>query len=276
MKIFVFTLSFLLPTLLQAQDDIEVLMSFMLTEGSVDGKDVTATLLGAEAYMLFYREGDDKTVRLADVWPNYDTFTTGATRNLTQKTIEESEETYAGTLLTFDWHYNDLVNEKAGIAKVNALIFDTPDGVYFSIEITTEDAKKIAYRGHLEGSLEKRFRFETSSEETALSSFERSYTDLIIYDTEKEKQVEAAEETHTFTLNYNAKGDIGHCRSNGTFVLYTTLSSVTQDIDASGASFQRVEAVDDDGIKFLFQLFDDPSLGVRMVYQNLYVQFYNF
>src|SRR5690606_41562637 len=61
-----------------------------------------------------------------------------------------SEETYAGTLLTFDWHYNDLVNEKAGIAKVNALIFDTPDGVYFSIEITTEDAKKIAYRGHLE------------------------------------------------------------------------------------------------------------------------------
>ena len=52
-----------------------VLSKFIITDGSINGVDISSNLLEAEAYTIFYTDKNDRDdpIFMANIWPNPDT-----------------------------------------------------------------------------------------------------------------------------------------------------------------------------------------------------------
>ena len=113
--------------------------------------------------------------------------------------------------------------------------------------------------------------FETKDAEN--NKFRIDYTDVAIYDPDTKKWREWEKGFNTFVININSNGDIMHIKPNGEKIIYRTLSGAETDKTSSGEKYQIIKALDKDGNSFKFQLFDDESIGLKMIYGNVMIQF---
>ena len=80
---------------------------------------------------------------------------------------------------------------------------------------------------------------------------------------------------NTFVINYNSNLDIVHYKANGDKVIYRRLSEkIEKGYTEKGYNhYQIIKALDEDGNRFSFQLFDDRQIGLKLIYANIMIQF---
>jgi hypothetical protein len=113
----------------------------------------------------------------------------------------------------------------------------------------------------------------TTSSEQSSGRFRRDYNVLCFYDSDTEKWSEWKTGDNTFVINYNDNNDIAHYKANGEMVVYKKISGVEDDYTDGGEHYQIISALDEEGIRFRFQFFDDPKIGLKLIYKNIMIQF---
>ena len=104
--------------------------------------------------------------------------------------------------------------------------------------------------------------------------FRVDYNYFSIYDPQTEKWEEWKRGDNTFVINVNENGDIAHIRTSGKMVIYKSLSGVKEGYTTSGKNhYQIIEALDEDGDVFRFQIFDDTSIGLKFMWGSTMIQF---
>lgn len=107
--------------------------------------------------------------------------------------------------------------------------------------------------------------------------FRIDYNHVTIYDPKTETWDDWKKGENTFVININERGDISHIKANGETVIYKKLSGVKEGYTEDGNHhYQIINALDEDGDVFEFQLFDDYSIGLKMIWGSFMIQFANF
>jgi len=111
--------------------------------------------------------------------------------------------------------------------------------------------------------------FVASSQE----KFRRDYNYIAVYDSQTETWGDWQEGDNTFVFNINDRFDIAHLKANGETVIYKKLSGVEEGYtDGNNYHYQIISALDEDGDVFRFQIFDDPSIGLKMMWGTFIIQ----
>ncbi len=105
--------------------------------------------------------------------------------------------------------------------------------------------------------------------------FRQDYNLVSIYDSETEKWSDWKEGYNTFVINYNDNGDIAHFKANGEKVVYRKISREIEEgyTDSNNEHYQVIKALDENGLMFLFQFFDNPKIGLKIIYNDIMIQF---
>jgi hypothetical protein len=115
---------------------------------------------------------------------------------------------------------------------------------------------------------------ETESSTNSVEKFRVDYNYIAVFDPETETWGDWKEGDNTFVININERGDIAHLKANGETVVYKKLSDVEEGYtDKGNHHYQILKALDDDGDVFSFQLFDDTSIGLKMMWGSFIIQF---
>ncbi len=108
----------------------------------------------------------------------------------------------------------------------------------------------------------------------SVSKFRNDYNYVTIYDPKTDTWGEWKQGDNTFVININDKGDIAHLKANGETVIYKKLSGVEEGYtEEENKHYQLIKALDEDGDVFRFQLFDDPSIGLKLMWGKFMIQF---
>jgi hypothetical protein len=114
----------------------------------------------------------------------------------------------------------------------------------------------------------------SAKSKTTVEKFRIDYNYITIYNPDTETWSEWQEGENTFVININDKGDIAHLRADGETVIYKKLSGVEEGYTSKdNQHYQIIKALDEDGDVFRFQLFDDTSVGLKMMWGSFMVQF---
>lgn len=118
-------------------------------------------------------------------------------------------------------------------------------------------------------------QLKSSSTTTESTKFRRDYNYIAVYDPQTETWGDWQAGDNTFVINVNEKGDIAHLKANGETVIYKKLSGVEEGTTNAGDHYQIIKALDEDGDVFRFQLFDNSSIGLKMMWGSFMIQFAN-
>jgi hypothetical protein len=89
-------------------------------------------------------------------------------------------------------------------------------------------------------------------------------------DTKSWSEWEPAE--HTLVFNYNDNKDIVHYTAKGEVLTYRNLGNKSDDY-SNGNHYQIIDALDEYGDIIKIQLFDDPEIGMKIIFKDFMVQF---
>jgi hypothetical protein len=78
---------------------------------------------------------------------------------------------------------------------------------------------------------------------------------------------------NTFVINSNDNNDIIHYRGDGQVVIYRNLGGLETLYTKSGERYQIINVLDEDGNPMDFQLFDNLSIGVKLIKDGMAIQF---
>lgn len=108
----------------------------------------------------------------------------------------------------------------------------------------------------------------------AQEKFRVDYNYIAVYDPQSETWGDWQMGDNTFVINVNNRGDIAHLKANGETVIYKRLSGVEEGYtNEGGHHYQIMSALDDEGDVFRFQLFDEKSIGLKMMWGAFMIQF---
>jgi hypothetical protein len=79
---------------------------------------------------------------------------------------------------------------------------------------------------------------------------------------------------NTFVINANENKDIIHHRGDGETLVYRNLGGLETLYTQSGERYQIINVLDEDGNPMDFQLFDNPSIGVKLRKEDMAIQFF--
>jgi hypothetical protein len=81
---------------------------------------------------------------------------------------------------------------------------------------------------------------------------------------------------NTFVINANENNDIIHYRGDGNVVTYRNIGKLETKYTDTGERYQIISVLNDEGNPISFQLFDDISIGVKLITEEGLIQFSNF
>ena len=110
----------------------------------------------------------------------------------------------------------------------------------------------------------------------AQDQFRADFNYVAFYDPETTTWSEWETASHTLVFNINANKDIKHYTAQGEVLIYRNMGNLEEDYTASGKHYQIIEALDDQGNEIRIQLFDDPSIGMKIINGEFMVQFAKF
>lgn len=99
---------------------------------------------------------------------------------------------------------------------------------------------------------------------------------VAFYDKDTEEWSEWQLGENTFVLNFNDNNDIAHYKPDGSVVYYRNLGGLEVGYTKNGDRYQIVNALDEDGYQISFQLFDDITIGAKLIWANFTVQFSHY
>jgi Ni/Co efflux regulator RcnB len=107
------------------------------------------------------------------------------------------------------------------------------------------------------------------------NKFRMDYSMISVYNAKTDTWTDWSSGENTFVINYNNNGDIAHFKPNGGIVVYKKISGVEEGYAKNRKHYQIIKALDEDGDVFSFQIFDDPTIGLKLMYRNVIIQFVN-
>lgn len=114
----------------------------------------------------------------------------------------------------------------------------------------------------------------STSEHGKPEKFRVDYNYVAIFDSNSETWSDWEKGDNTFVININDRGDIAHLRADGENLVYKKLSSVEEGYTEEGNyHYQIIEALDEEGDVFSLQIFDDVSIGLKMIWGSVMIQF---
>lgn len=147
------------------------------------------------------------------------------------------------------------------------------------------DNKTLAYYHEYDNSIKtyrkltlyKNLKYLDPSAEDEQEGMEKFRVDMdlvTIYNTTTEKWSEWKEGFNSFVINYNDNGDILHIKASGKQAIYRKVSgNVEKTTTEDGKRYQIIDVIDEDGDRCSFQIFDDYSIGIKLIYKNAMIQF---
>ncbi len=96
---------------------------------------------------------------------------------------------------------------------------------------------------------------------------------VAFYDHDTEKWGEWQTGDNTFVMNYNGNNDIAHYKPDGDVAYYRNLGGLEVGYTKSGDRYQILNALDEDGYEISVQLFDDITIGAKLIWGNFMIQF---
>lgn len=81
--------------------------------------------------------------------------------------------------------------------------------------------------------------------------------------------------SHTVVFNINENKDIKHYTAKGDVLIYRNMGNLQKEYTESGKHYQIIEALDEDGNELRIQLFDDNTIGMKIINGEFMVQFAN-
>ncbi len=272
LKIFLFLFFCGIPV--QSQEETSKLITkYIVTHASQNDIDITEELLQEKSYLVLYKNNnpesdpDNEELFFANVWDVSESQSFGRIYNLDTSKTPETEESFKTSTLNFNWSYQNSYDNKNGTAKVKILNVFKPAGITFTITIVAEDLEIFKYKGYVDGSLNS-----SISEEIKDNQFSQVYNRFRIFDEDTNDWSEWEEGKNTFLFNYNSNNDIKHFMANSEEVLYRKDSEVEEGTD-DGNSYQKITMIDEDGLRFGLQFFYEPSIGLKMIYENVIIHF---
>ena len=104
--------------------------------------------------------------------------------------------------------------------------------------------------------------------------FRLDYNIVAKYDPDTETWGNWEKGDNTFVININSRGDIAHYPSNGKMVTYRKVSGTVEGYTPKEHKhYQFITALDEKGNEFRFQLFDDKSVGLKLMLGSYMFQF---
>jgi len=110
----------------------------------------------------------------------------------------------------------------------------------------------------------------------AQDQFRADFNYVAFYDPETATWSDWETASHTLVFNINANKDIKHYTAKGEVLIYRNMGNLEEDYTSSGKHYQIIEALDDQGNEIRIQLFDDPSIGMKIINGEFMVQFAKF
>jgi hypothetical protein len=105
--------------------------------------------------------------------------------------------------------------------------------------------------------------------------FRIDYSYVAFYDSETKTWGDWEEGDNTFVININEKGDVAHLKANGETVIYKKLSGV-EDGYSDGNHYQIINVLDENGDVIRLQIFDDKSIGLKLMWDSIIIEFADF
>lgn len=142
---------------LQAQEtenQQKTIAKFQITDGTVNGEDVTPTLINENAYLVIYSIVENNDLCMANFWQTSKSQSFGSIYAIEEKKIDESDENYKADFINFQWSYTNTYDSKKGTAKVELMKIYKPQGVYFEMTIVPENLDVLVYKGFMSGTLD--------------------------------------------------------------------------------------------------------------------------
>src|ERR1035437_5447434 len=150
MKKIILLISLLISTCLLAQHKHNFVAKFVDTDGSVNGVDITPTLLEQEAFTLFYTRNSD-TLYMDNIWLKDTTQSDGPLHASKPALYNQKYGTYPADIFYFNWDYSNSYDDIKGTASVQITRVYKPQGVAVILKIIPENSDLIIYNGYMEG-----------------------------------------------------------------------------------------------------------------------------
>lgn len=106
----------------------------------------------------------------------------------------------------------------------------------------------------------------------AQDKFRADYNYICFYDSDTKSWSDWMPAEHTLIFNYNANNDIVHFTAKGEMITYRNTGSKDEG-DTNGNHYQTLELIDEDGNFIRIQLFDDPTIGMKIIWEDQMIQF---
>jgi hypothetical protein len=106
----------------------------------------------------------------------------------------------------------------------------------------------------------------------AQDKFRADYNYICFYDSDTKSWSDWTPAEHTLIFNYNANNDIVHFTAKGEMITYRNTGSKDEG-DTDGNHYQTLELIDEDGNFIRIQLFDDPTIGMKIIWEDQMIQF---
>jgi hypothetical protein len=87
---------------------------------------------------------------MANFWQTSNSQSSGSIYSILKKRIEANDENYQIDTLNFKWDYSNTYDDVKGTANVELSKVFTPDGVYFTMNILSENSDVLVYKGYME------------------------------------------------------------------------------------------------------------------------------
>lgn len=142
---------------LQAQENEnhqETFTKLIITDGTVNGEDVTPRLINEKVYLVIYRIIETDDLCMANFSQTFNSQSYGSIYAMQEKIIEETSENYKTDFFYFQWSYSNTYDDINGTAKVELLKIYKPQGIYFKMTIIPENLDVLVYKGYVSGSLD--------------------------------------------------------------------------------------------------------------------------
>ena len=106
----------------------------------------------------------------------------------------------------------------------------------------------------------------------AQDKFRNDYNLVSFYDYETKTWSVWEHAEHTLVFNYKSNMDIAHFTANGKALTYRNIGNKEEGY-TNGNHYQILNVIDDKGYYLQIQLFDDPSIGMKIILGQSMVQF---
>jgi len=119
------------------------LENYKITSATMNGRDISPTLLAANTHTIFYKNRGSRKKWMANVWGNAKSQSYGRMYSL-KKIKDNKPETKT---IRFKWEYVNTYDKKSGIAIVEVEKTTKSGGSLFSMKMKLENSDVIIFHG---------------------------------------------------------------------------------------------------------------------------------